>query len=83
MNDVDLRTLAAIDRLAGPSGDNGYPTAREIAERLGAGIPDIATRMRRLYAAGLVEPVGVAFSGARTWALTAVGRQATEIGCAR
>ncbi len=78
MNDTNPRLLRAIDRLAGPNGDEGYPTAREIAERLYESPSTVATWLRWHEEAGHVTKMGEAFNGARTWAVTAVGQAALQ-----
>ncbi len=78
-----LRLLRAIDRLAGTDGDNGYPTAAEIADRLGDSASAVGGRLRRLEASGHVTKMGESFSGARTWAVTDAGHAVLQNGINR
>jgi predicted transcriptional regulator len=62
------RVLAHLAHIQDP------PTASEIAHAIGAKPAIVATVVRNLANDGHVAQLGVAFSGARTWALTEAGR---------
>ncbi len=83
MNETDHFILDVIDRIAGPGGVNGYPTAAEIADRLGESASTVGRWLRRLEASGHVTKMGGAFSGARTWAVTDAGHAALQNGSTR
>ncbi len=76
MNETDHFILDVIDRIAGPDGRNGYPTAAEICDRLGYAASTVGAHLRALEASGHVVKMGSTFSGARTWAPTDAGRAA-------
>lgn len=52
------------------------PTASEIAGAIGASVSSVSATLRRLAAAGQVAQLGVAYSGARTWAVADAARVA-------
>ncbi len=65
---IDNHVTYYLRRLAAK--DEALPTAAEIAEGAGMSVSQARTSLRRLVAAGEVRTVGVASSGAKTWALT-------------
>jgi DNA-binding MarR family transcriptional regulator len=77
------RILAHLTRLAARTTsrkkgafqpDDVPPTAKEIAEAIGANPSTVTTALRRLEYLGKVRQVGEAFGGGRTWTLTDQGQ---------
>jgi len=63
------RIIAHLTYVAGRD-DGWLPTAREIADAIGASPSAVTNALRRLADAGKVRQAGEAFDGGRTWTLT-------------